>query len=63
VFDGELLPPNGRLVTGDVMGDSRFITYLGKPGTWSVRVSVDEPAGFARALDITVRYEPEVKPG
>ncbi|MFG3285534.1 hypothetical protein [Streptomyces sp. NPDC048111] len=58
VFDGHLLLSDGRLVVGDVIGESRFSTTLpGKPGRWRVRVSVDDPQGWARAVDVVISAE------
>ncbi|MFG2434641.1 hypothetical protein [Streptomyces sp. NPDC048508] len=58
VFDGHLLLSDGRLVVGDVIGESRFsTTLLGKPGKWRVRVSVDDPQGWARAVDVVISAE------
>nr|WP_237534354.1 hypothetical protein [Streptomyces sp. SID3343] len=58
VFDGQLLLSDGRLVVGDVIGESRFITsLLGKPGRRRVRVSVDAAQGRARAVDIVIGAE------
>ncbi|MFD7731847.1 hypothetical protein ACFV6F_15850 [Kitasatospora phosalacinea] len=55
MFDGRLLMPDGRLVVGDVMGESRFVTSLiGYPGSRAVRVAVDDPHGRAKAVDIAV---------
>ncbi|PVC80683.1 hypothetical protein DBP19_35690 [Streptomyces sp. CS090A] len=58
VFDGHLLLSDGRLVVGDVVGESRFTTsLLGKPGRRRIRVSVDDPQGWARAVDIVISAE------
>ncbi|MCX4818040.1 hypothetical protein OG601_46555 [Streptomyces sp. NBC_01239] len=58
VFDGQLLLSDGRLVVGDVVGESRFTTsLLGKPGRRRVRVSVDDPQGLARAVDVVISAE------
>ncbi|MEW2708881.1 hypothetical protein AB0948_28375 [Streptomyces koyangensis] len=58
VFDGHLLLSDGRLVVGDVVGESRFTTsLLGMPGRRRVRVSVDAPQGRARAVDIVISAE------
>nr|WSX54214.1 hypothetical protein OG409_38100 [Streptomyces sp. NBC_00974] len=54
VFDGPLSLPDGRLVVGDVMGESRFVKLLGGPGRRRVRVAVDEPGWSASAIDICV---------
>ncbi|MER6775295.1 hypothetical protein ABT389_36880 [Streptomyces bacillaris] len=58
VFDGHLLLSDGRLVVGDVVGESRFTTsLLGKPGRRRVRVLVDDSQGWARAVDIVISAE------
>ncbi|MFI5751925.1 hypothetical protein ACIBBE_40040 [Streptomyces sp. NPDC051644] len=58
VFDGHLLLSDGRLVVGDVVGESRFTTsLLGRPGRRRVRVSVDDAQGWARAVDIVISAE------
>lgn len=58
VFDGHLLLSDGLLVVGDVVGESRFTTsLLGKPGRRRVRVSVDDPQGWARAVDVVISAE------
>lgn len=58
VFDGHLLLSDGRLVVGDVVGESRFTTsLLGMPGRRQVRVSVDDAQGWARAVDIVISAE------
>ncbi|MFG2712019.1 hypothetical protein ACGFX2_15900 [Streptomyces goshikiensis] len=54
VFDGPLSLPDGRLVVGDVMGESRFVKLLGNPGRRRVRVTVDEPGWTACAIDVCV---------
>ncbi|MFD7912307.1 hypothetical protein ACFV30_16510 [Streptomyces sp. NPDC059752] len=54
VFDGQLMLPDGRLVIGDVMGESRFVKLLGTPGRRHVRVAVDAPGWSASAVDIMV---------
>lgn len=60
VFDGHLLLSDGRLVVGDVVGESRFTTsLLGKPGRRRVRVLVDDSQGWARAVDIVISAETE----
>lgn len=48
VFDGSLYLADRRFVIGDVMGESRFIKYIGGPQRWRVRVAVDDPKGHAR---------------
>ncbi|MFE5663159.1 hypothetical protein ACFQ7W_04355 [Streptomyces niveus] len=58
VFDGHLLLSDGRLVVGDVVGESRFTTsLLGMPGRRRVRISVDDPQGWARAVDVVIGAE------
>ncbi|MFF9185091.1 hypothetical protein [Streptomyces misionensis] len=58
VFDGHLLLSDGRFVVGDVIGESRFTaSLLEKPGRWRVRVSVDDPQGGARAVDVVISPE------
>ncbi|MFD6331732.1 hypothetical protein ACFWGI_19460 [Streptomyces niveus] len=58
VFDGHVLLSDGRLVVGDVVGESRFTTsLLGKPGRRRVRISVDDPQGWARTVDIGISAE------
>ncbi|MFF9011194.1 hypothetical protein ACF087_36155 [Streptomyces goshikiensis] len=58
VFAGHLLLSDGRLVVGDVVGESRFtISLLGMPGRRRVRVSVDDAQGRARAVDIVISAE------
>ncbi|MFJ9530436.1 hypothetical protein [Streptomyces cyaneofuscatus] len=55
VFDGDLLLNDGRLVIGDVVGESRFTTsLLGTPGRRRVQVLVDVPQGQSRAVDIVI---------
>jgi hypothetical protein len=55
VFDGSLLLADGRLVVGDVIGQSRYTTNLvGQPGKRRVTVAVDNPNGPAGAVDITL---------
>ncbi|MBT3074022.1 MULTISPECIES: hypothetical protein [Streptomyces] len=51
VVDGSLYLADRRFVIGDVMGESRFIKYIGGPQRWRVRVAVDDPKGHARAAD------------
>ncbi|MGW3835149.1 hypothetical protein [Streptomyces microflavus] len=58
VFDGHLLLNDGRLVVGDVVGESRFITsLLGTPGRRRVQVLVDAPQGQSRAVDVVISAE------
>ncbi|KPI12369.1 hypothetical protein OV450_2987 [Actinobacteria bacterium OV450] len=54
VFDGPLALPGGRLVVGDVMGESRFVKLLGNPGRRRIRVAVDQPGRGAGAIDICI---------
>ncbi|MFK0016189.1 hypothetical protein [Streptomyces sp. NPDC091027] len=55
VFDGHPLLSDGRLVVGDVVGESRFTTsLLGMPGRRRVQVSVDDTQGRACAVDIVI---------
>ncbi|MFP1629992.1 hypothetical protein ACLB9X_33775 [Streptomyces sp. 5K101] len=55
VFDGSLFLADGRLIVGDVIGQSRFTTHLaGGPGRRRVTVAVDQPNGPAGAVDITL---------
>ncbi|MFJ6769909.1 hypothetical protein ACIQOV_02815 [Kitasatospora sp. NPDC091257] len=54
VFSGPLLLPDGRLVVGDIMGQSRFTTSLLGPGLHRARVDVDDAVGHAHVVDITV---------
>ncbi|MFI6940390.1 hypothetical protein ACIBI4_14050 [Streptomyces sp. NPDC050418] len=55
VFDGTLYLADRRLALGDVMAESRFVRYLGGPQRWRVRVSVDDPEGPARAVDVVLQ--------
>ncbi|MET7287623.1 hypothetical protein [Streptomyces sp. NPDC005573] len=57
VFDGSLYLADRRFVIGDVLGESRFVKYIGGPQRWSVRVAVDDPKGYARAADVVLRVE------
>lgn len=57
VFEGMLRLPDGRVVIGDGVGDSRFVKYLGLPGKWQARVAVDDAVGAARAVDVCMRHE------
>ncbi|MER5685495.1 hypothetical protein [Streptomyces sp. NPDC002205] len=54
VFDGALYLADRRFVIGDVLGESRFVKYIGGPQRWRVRVSVDDPKGYARAADVVL---------
>ncbi|WP_079408538.1 hypothetical protein [Streptomyces sp. 3211] len=54
VFDGPLSFSDGRLVVGDVMGETRLMKLLGESGRRRVRVSVDEPGWNASAIDVRV---------
>ncbi|MER5604239.1 hypothetical protein [Streptomyces sp. NPDC002265] len=57
VFDGSLYLADRRFVIGDVLGECRFVKYIGGPQRWSVRVAVDDPKGYARAADVVLRVE------
>ncbi|MDT0480229.1 hypothetical protein [Streptomyces doebereineriae] len=57
VFDGSLYLADRRFVIGDVLGESRFVKYLGGPQHWWVRVAVDDPKGYARAADVVLCVE------
>ncbi|WP_145497795.1 hypothetical protein [Streptomyces sp. CFMR 7] len=57
VFDVSLYLADRRFVIGDVMGESRFIKYIGGPQRWRVRVAVDDPKGHARAADVVLGAE------
>ncbi|MFD9006985.1 hypothetical protein ACFV0T_39635 [Streptomyces sp. NPDC059582] len=57
VFDGSLYLADRRFVIGDVLGESRFVKYIGGPQRWSVRVAVDDPKGHARAADVVLGVE------
>ncbi|MDX2705135.1 hypothetical protein PV350_20060 [Streptomyces sp. PA03-6a] len=57
VFDGSLYLADRRFVIGDVLGESRFVKYIGGPQRWLVRVAVDDPKGYARAADVVLRAE------
>ncbi|MFG3047199.1 hypothetical protein [Streptomyces sp. NPDC048202] len=54
VFDGSLYLADRRFVIGDVLGESRFVKYIGGPQRWRVRVAVDDPKGYARAADVAL---------
>ncbi|MFD7734129.1 hypothetical protein ACFV6F_27575 [Kitasatospora phosalacinea] len=54
VFDGPLALTDGRLVIGDVMGETRFVKLIGEQGRRWVRVAVNEPGWNAVAVDISV---------
>jgi hypothetical protein len=54
VFDGALYLADRRIAIGDVMGESRFVKYLGGPQQWRARVSVDDPDQYARAVDVVL---------
>jgi hypothetical protein len=55
VFDGSLYLADRRIVFGDVLGESRFVKYVGGPQRWRVRVSVDDPDRYARAVDVVLQ--------
>ncbi|MEU0701508.1 hypothetical protein ACFTWM_08840 [Streptomyces bacillaris] len=57
VFDGSLYLADRRFVIGDVMGESRFIKYIGGPQRWRVRVAVDDSKGHACAADVILGAE------
>ncbi|MDQ0795830.1 hypothetical protein ACFYRI_06410 [Streptomyces microflavus] len=57
VFDGSLYLADRRFVIGDVLGESRFVKYIGGPQRWRVRVAVDNPNGYARAADVVLCVE------
>ncbi|GGQ33068.1 hypothetical protein [Streptomyces roseolilacinus] len=54
VFEGPISLADGRLVIGDVMGVTRFVSLIGEGGRWLIRVAVDEPGWNAAAIDISV---------
>ncbi|MEE1751147.1 hypothetical protein [Streptomyces sp. SP18CS02] len=54
VFEGLLALADGRLVIGDVMGETRFVKLIGESGRRWVRVAVNEPGWSAAAVDIAV---------
>ncbi|MER7112767.1 hypothetical protein [Streptomyces sp. NPDC000229] len=54
VFEGPLALADGRLVIGDVMGETRFVKLLGEQGRRWIRVAVNEPGWNAVAVDIAV---------
>lgn len=54
VFEGPLALADGRIVIGDIMGETRFVKLIGEQGRWSVRVTVNEPGWNAVAVDIVV---------
>jgi len=56
VSEGLLHLADGRLVIGDTLGESRFVRYVGGPW-WQVRVSVDDPDGYACAVDVVLRRQ------
>ncbi|MGW7659364.1 hypothetical protein [Streptomyces sp. NPDC054756] len=57
VFNGSLYLTDRRFVIGDVLGESRFVKYIGGPQQWRVRVAVDDPKGYARAADVILCVE------
>ncbi|MFE5969028.1 hypothetical protein [Streptomyces sp. NPDC056463] len=57
VLDQTLYLADRRLAIGDVMGESRFVKYVGGPQRWRARISVDSPDGYARAVDVVLRPE------
>ncbi|MFF9607415.1 hypothetical protein ACF1GY_34910 [Streptomyces sp. NPDC014684] len=54
VFEGPISLADGRLVIGDVMGVTRFVSLIGEAGRRQIRVAVDEPGWNAGAVDISV---------
>ncbi|WP_432129380.1 hypothetical protein [Streptomyces sp. bgisy082] len=54
VFEGPISLADGRLVIGDVMGVTRFVSLIGEGGRRQIRVAVDEPGWSAAAVDIFV---------
>jgi hypothetical protein len=54
VFEGPLALADGRLVIGDVLGETRFVKLVGEQGRRWVRVAVNEPGWNAVAVDISV---------
>ncbi|MFF8609495.1 hypothetical protein ACF06X_26550 [Streptomyces sp. NPDC015346] len=54
VFEGPISLADGRLVIGDVMGVTRFVSLIGEAGRRRIRVAVDEPGWNAAAVDISV---------
>ncbi|ROP44262.1 hypothetical protein [Streptomyces sp. PanSC9] len=54
VFEGPISLADGRLVIGDVMGVTRFVSLIGEAGRRQIRVAVDEPGWNAAAVDISV---------
>ncbi|MFJ3214011.1 hypothetical protein [Streptomyces flaveolus] len=54
VFEGPMSLADGRLVIGDVMGVTRFVSLIGEAGRRRIRVSVNEPGWSAAAVDIFV---------
>ncbi|KOX25130.1 hypothetical protein ADL06_19545 [Streptomyces sp. NRRL F-6491] len=54
VFEGPISLADGRLVIGDVMGVTRFVSLIGEAGGRPIRVTVDEPGWNAATVDISV---------
>jgi hypothetical protein len=54
VFEGPISLADGRLVIGDVMGVTRFVSLIGEAGRRRIHVAVDEPGWNAAAVDISV---------
>ncbi|MFD7978800.1 hypothetical protein [Streptomyces sp. NPDC059071] len=54
VFEGPISLADGRLVIGDVMGVTRFVSLIGEGGRRQIRIAVDEPGWNAAAVDIFV---------
>lgn len=49
VFDGALHLADRRFAIGEVLGGSRFVTYIGGSQRWRVRVASDDPKVYVRA--------------
>ncbi|MBV2357351.1 hypothetical protein AAGT00_29050 [Streptomyces cavourensis] len=54
VFERPMSLADGRLVIGDVMGVTRFVSLIGEAGRRQVRVAVNEPGWTAVAVDVFV---------
>ncbi|MFI8291140.1 hypothetical protein EAO71_10435 [Streptomyces sp. ms191] len=57
VLDQTLYLADRRFAVGDVLGESRFVKYIGGPQRWHARISVDDPDGYAHAIDVVLRPE------
>jgi hypothetical protein len=53
-FEGPISLADGRLVVGDIMGVTRFVSLIGEASRRQIRVAVDEPGWNAAAIDIFV---------